>query len=92
MIKSSYGIDVLVMLEDDQEFICRTPQVDKVMADARGAEGSVIGIDRGHKHGKGCNKIAFLVTTHKEDYYHTTNIEASKNVSAILPIEISVGF
>jgi hypothetical protein len=33
-----------------------------------------------------------LVTAHEEDYYHATNTEASENISAILPIEILVGF
>ena len=62
------------------------------MANARGAEGSVTRIDWGCKNGEGGSKIAHLVTAREEDYYHATNTEASKNVSAILPIEISVGF
>jgi hypothetical protein len=62
------------------------------MADTRGAEGSVTGVDQGRKHGEDGSKTAYLVTAREEDYYHATNTEASKNVSAILPIEISVGF
>ena len=50
------------------------------------------GVDRGRKHGEGGSKTAHLVTACEEDYYHATNTEALENVSAILPIEISVGF
>jgi hypothetical protein len=62
------------------------------MADARGAEGSMTRVDQGHRHGEGGNKTVHLVTAHEEDYYHATNTEASENISAILPIEILVGF
>ena len=62
------------------------------MADARGAEGFATRVDWNRKHGEGSSKTAYLVTVREEDYYYTTNIEASKNVSAILPIEISIGF
>ena len=86
MIKSSYSVDVLVMLEEDQKFVCWTPQVDEVMADARDAEESMTGIDQGHKHGKGGSKTTLVVTTCKEEYDRATITEASKNVSAILLI------
>jgi hypothetical protein len=62
------------------------------MADARGAEGSVTGVDRGRKHGEGGSKTTHLMTACEEDYYHATNTKASENVTAILPIENSVGF
>ena len=62
------------------------------MADARDVEGSVTGVDWGHKHGAGGSKSVPLVTANEEDYYHATNIKASENISAILSIEISIGF
>jgi hypothetical protein len=60
--------------------------MDEVMANARGAEGSVVGIDQGRKHGEGGSKIAHLVTAREEEHDHATIAEALKNVSAILLI------
>jgi hypothetical protein len=56
------------------------------MADARGAEGSVIGVDQGCKHGEGGSKTVHLVTAREEEHDHATITEASENVSAILLI------
>jgi hypothetical protein len=54
------------------------------MADVRGAEGSVIGVDQGCKHGEGGSKTAHIVTAHEEERVHATITEALENVSAIL--------
>ena len=62
------------------------------MVDARGAEESMTWENWGRKHGEGSSKTAYLVTAREEDYYHATNTKASENVSAILPIEILIGF
>jgi hypothetical protein len=54
------------------------------MADARGVEGSVTGVDQGCKHGEGDSKTAYLVTAREEEHDHATITEASENVSAIV--------
>jgi hypothetical protein len=56
------------------------------MANTRGAEGPVTGVDQGCKHGEGGSKTAHLVTACEEEHDHTTNTEASENVSAFLLI------
>jgi hypothetical protein len=56
------------------------------MADTRGVEGSMTGIDQGRKHGEGGSKTVHMVTAHKEERDHAAITEASENVSAILLI------
>jgi hypothetical protein len=56
------------------------------MADARGVEGSVTGIDQGRKHGEGSSKTAHLMIAREEEHDHATITKALENVSAILLI------
>jgi hypothetical protein len=103
MIKSCYGVDVLVLLEEDHKFVYWMPQVDEVVVDERGVEGSVTGEDQARKHGNDGNKAAHVVTAQGRTWSHNHHrsirgckchltLCASVVLITQLLFDISVGF